>query len=147
MTTVHYRCMVDLNIAVCLFVDTRNHAKDVNRNVQMCSNVLRPNTGRYPDARITIISVRLEFENDRTRTKLDRHWRSTLKRTYRFSMLQEGGILSKLYFEKSRRKIALLLLLRFFFLSIETSMSIKNNFEKIEFRTSIRLYFYTIFRK
>jgi len=41
----------------------------------MCSNVLRSNTGRYPDARITIISVRLEFENGHsTRTKLDRHW-------------------------------------------------------------------------
>lgn len=43
-------------------------------------DILRPNTGRYFDARLTIISAR--FENDRsTGMKLDRHWRSALKRT------------------------------------------------------------------
>lgn len=61
---------------------TQGHA---NGNAQ--TRCQCPATER-PDAGITIISARLEFENDRgARTKLDRQWlRATARRTYRFSM-------------------------------------------------------------
>lgn len=97
-----HRCMIDLNIAVCLFVDTRTHAKD--KLIETSKYIpMRSNIGQYPDSGIIIISLRLEFEDGRsTKTKLDRHWRSTLERTYRFSMCCcSGGTLLKLYFEKS----------------------------------------------
>ncbi|KAL0128937.1 hypothetical protein PUN28_003955 [Cardiocondyla obscurior] len=34
--TVHYRCMLDLNITMCLFVDTRNRTKDMGTERSRC---------------------------------------------------------------------------------------------------------------
>jgi len=96
---VHYWCMVDLTFAICLLTEIR-HARTCRQkrpDVVQCS-AAEHRTGIF-DARITIISARLEFENG-AGTKLDRLAFHAKKNISIPDVVAPEPTLSELYFEK-----------------------------------------------
>lgn len=123
--TTHYRRMVDLPFATCLLAYTphdRNMRMETPRNT-----VQRPATkypDRYHDARITIISARLEFSRKRSRFEgeIGSHNRHLSIRKERIDSrcccFVGGNFIGTAFWETVRRMVGIAFLLMFGFFSL-----------------------------